>query len=135
MAIEADSDKIYDPRRRRWVARTPEEEVRQWFVHYLTHELGYPEALVANEVAITHNGQSRRCDTVVYDLYLQPLAIVEYKAPTVNLVQKVFDQIARYNMVMGVRTLMVTNARKIYACQFDHGTYVFLKSVPRYDEL
>ena len=77
---------IFDALRGRWVRLTPEEWVRQHFVHYLAEGLGYPSAMMANEVALEVNGTKRRCDSVVYERgSLRPLMIVEYKAPTVEI--------------------------------------------------
>ena len=108
--IEKDSKPfIFDVIRRQYVALTPEEWVRQHFVHFLINHKGYPLSLMANEVQLKLNGMSRRCDTVVYNRELKPRVIVEYKAPTVNITQQVFDQICRYNMVLQVDYLIVSN--------------------------
>ena len=88
---------ILDVIRRQYVALTPEEWVRQNFVHFLIEYKGYPQSLMANEVQLKLNGMSRRCDTVVYDRTLRPRVIVEYKAPSVSITQKVFEQICRYS--------------------------------------
>ena len=80
---------IFDPLRRCYVALTPEEWVRQHFVHYLIEQCGYPVSLMANEASITLNNTHRRCDTVVYDRTLRPRMIIEYKAPTVKIDAKV----------------------------------------------
>ena len=124
---------IYDPLRRKWVALTPEEWVRQNFVNFLVTERGYPAALMVNEAEIKLNGLSRRCDTVVYDRSLRPRVVVEYKAPTVNITQRVFDQIARYNIVVNADVLIVSNGLHHYCCRFDGAGYSFLRDVPRYD--
>jgi hypothetical protein len=123
---------IFDIIRRQYVALTPEEWVRQHFVHYLISEKGYPQSLMANEVQLKLNGMSRRCDTVVYDRTLRPRVIVEYKAPTVNITQQVFDQICRYNMVLQVDYLIVSNGLVHYCCKVDNNThtYTFLKDIP-----
>ena len=125
---------IFDIIRRQYVALTPEEWVRQHFVHYLISEKGYPQSLMANEVQLKLNGMSRRCDTVVYDRTLRPRVIVEYKAPTVNITQQVFDQICRYNMVLQVDYLIVSNGLVHYCCKVDNNThtYTFLKDIPVY---
>ncbi len=101
----------------------------------LTDKLGYQASLMANEVGITLNGTSRRCDTVVYDHQLHPWMIVEYKAPSVKITQKVFDQIVRYNMVLQVPYLTVSNGLMHYCCHIDYdkGTYEFLTDIPAYD--
>lgn len=125
---------ILDIIRRQHVALTPEEWVRQHFVHFLIHHKGYPQSLMANEVQLKLNGMSRRCDTVVYDRSLNPRVIVEYKAPTVTITQKVFDQICRYNMVLQVDYLIVSNGLSHYCCQLDYSTrtYRFLHDIPEY---
>jgi hypothetical protein len=128
---------IFDPARRKYVALTPEEWVRQHFVHYLTHHKGYPAALIANEVGITLNGTSKRCDTVLYNRDLSPRMIVEYKATHVPITQAVFDQIARYNMVLHVDYLIVSNGLSHYCCRMDYAnnSYHFLREIPAYSEL
>ena len=128
---------IWDRLRERWVALTPEEWVRQHFVEWLITEKQFPAALMGNEVSLTQNGIARRCDTVVGDRTGQPLVIVEYKAPNINISQKTFDQIVRYNMVLHARYLIVSNGLYHYCCQIDYetGTYRFLETIPCYKEL
>ena len=128
---------IFDIIRRLYVALTPEEWVRQHFVHFLIGTKGYPQSLMANEVQLKLNGMSRRCDTVAYDRTLRPRVIVEYKAPTVNITQQVFDQICRYNMVLQVDYLIVSNGLAHYCCKVDNTThtYTFLKEIPSYEEV
>ncbi len=130
-------ENIYDRLRKKYVALTPEEGVRQRFVDFLIGERGFPEGLMANEVGLVLNGTRRRCDTVVYDRSARPLAIIEYKAPTVAITRRVFEQIGRYNLVMGVRWLMVSNGVSSYCCRFDAstGNAVFLPDIPYYEQL
>lgn len=130
--------RVYDALRRKFVALTPEEWVRQHFVAYMTGELGYPAALLGNEVAITLNGTSRRCDTVLFSRNgLAPLMIVEYKAPHIEITQRVFDQIVRYNMVLRARWLVVSNGMRHFCCEMDYETHGvrFHPRIPRYEEL
>ena len=92
---------IFDFLRRRYVALTPEEWVRQHFTHYLVEHLAYPAALLANEVSLNVGGALRRCDSVLYARQGgRPRLIVEYKAPDVAITQHVFNQIAAYNSVL-----------------------------------
>ena len=127
---------IFDVIRRRYVALTPEEWVRQHFTHFLLKEKGYPQGLLANEVQINLNGTRKRCDTVLYNRDLTARMIVEYKAPTVEITQAVFDQITRYNMVLKVDYLIVSNGLNHYCCRMDYAnqTYVFLPGIPHYTE-
>lgn len=137
VAVRDGKSTIWDIIRRKYVALTPEEWVRQHFVHFLVEHKGYPVSLLANEVALTLNGTSRRCDTVLYDRTLSPRMIIEYKAPHIPITQKVFDQISRYNLVFRVDYLIVSNGLSHYCCRMDYArqSYQFLTDVPGYSEL
>ena len=128
---------IFDPVRQKYVALTPEEWVRQHFVNYLITRKSYPKELLANEVLVKLNGTSKRCDTVAYNRFLEPLVIVEYKAPHINITNTVFDQISRYNMVLLVEYLIVSKDLYHYCCKIDYNnrTYTFLEGIPAYNEL
>ena len=128
---------IFDVLRRKYVALTPEEWVRQHFVHFLIEHKGYPKALMANEIQLAIGNKKLRCDSVLYDRTLKPRMIIEYKAPTVNITQKVFDQITIYNMLLHVDYLVVSNGIKHYCCRMDYANqkYLFLENIPDYQNL
>ena len=123
--------------RKRYIALTPEEWVRQHFVSYLISYKGYPLGLIGNEISLRLNGQNRRCDTVIYDIYGSPLMIIEYKAPHITLNQEVFDQVIRYNIALKVKYLVVSNGINHYCCVMDYDDMCphFLKEIPDYNEL
>ena len=76
--IEKDGKRlVFDVIRRKYVALTPEEQVRQYFVNYLISEKGFPKEMIANEVSIKLHNTFKRCDTVIYNTDLTPLMIVE----------------------------------------------------------
>ena len=128
---------IFDVLRKKYVALTPEEWVRQHFTRFLLEEKGYPQGLLANEVQVQLNNTKKRCDTILYRRDLSARMIVEYKAPHVGISQSVFDQITRYNMVLKVDYLIVSNGLQHYCCRLDyeHGNYTFLKDIPDYSML
>ncbi len=128
---------IFDILRKKYIALTPEEWVRQNFVHFLINFKGFPKGLLANEITITLNNTIKRCDTVLYSRNMSAKLIVEYKAPHINITQAVFDQITRYNMVLKVDYLIVTNGINHYCCKMDYinNSYSFLKNIPSYDTL
>ena len=128
---------IFDCIRRKNVALTPEEWVRQHFVNYLITEKKFPKERIANEVTVSLNGMSRRCDTVVYNQFIEPIVIIEYKAPSVPISQDVFEQITRYNICLRVGILIVSNGMEHYCCRIDYknATYSYLKEIPEYDVL
>lgn len=128
---------VFDKLRRKFVALTPEEWVRQHFVNYLITEKGYSPSLIANEIQINLNNLKRRCDSVVYNRELSPIMIVEYKSPDVVVTQSVFDQIVLYNIVLRVKYLIVSNGLKHYCCKMDYQTQTFeyLPEIPLYKDL
>ena len=128
--------RVFDVLRKKWVVLTPEEFVRQNFVNWLIKSKQYPASLIQNEVPITVNNTLKRCDTIAYDREGNPLLIVEYKAPNVEINQEVFDQIYRYNLALKARYLIVSNGVKHYCCRIDYknATYNFIRVVPTFHE-
>ena len=128
---------VFDVLRRRYVRLTPEEWVRQHFVHFLVQYKGFPQELLANEVSLSLNKTTKRCDTVLYGRHAEPMMIVEYKAPHIQLSQRTFDQICRYNIVLRVPYLIVSNGLQHYCCHIDleRQTYVFLHEIPDYKDI
>lgn len=128
---------VFDPVRRKWVALTPEEWVRQHVVNHVVHDLQCPLGMVGVEVALALNGLDKRADVVIYGEGGRPVCLVECKAPAVALGQRTFEQAARYNSVFKVRYLWVTNGLKHFCCSVDHerGTVEFLAALPPYSTL
>lgn len=128
---------IFDVLRHKYVSLTPEEWVRQHFVHFLINHKGYPAALLANEVELACGKKRLRCDSVLYGRDAKPRMIIEYKAPEIVITQKVFDQITAYNMLLHVDYLIVSNGMAHYCCKMDyaHSRYEFLKDIPEYVEM
>ena len=128
---------IWDACRKKYVALTPEEWVRQHFARYLILHKGVPESLMGIEISLKVNGMPRRCDILVWDHHGNPYMIVECKAPEVEISQEVFDQAARYNLSIGAPFLIVTNGRTHYVCQIDHQKqrWDFLQEIPDHPSL
>jgi hypothetical protein len=128
---------IYDSLRRKYVALTPEEWVRQHFVNWLISDKEYPTSLMANEASIKLNSLTCRCDTVVYNRQLDPLMIIEYKESNVSITQDVFDQVFRYNTVLKVKYIVISNGVNHYCCKlnYEKQSYDFLTDIPNYREL
>jgi hypothetical protein len=134
---DAGAVSLFDPLRRRWVAATPEEWVRQHFLNHLVHDLGYPPGRIAVEHGLTLNGRAQRTDALVFDARGRPLLLLECKAPQVAITQRTFDQAGRYNSVFRVPYLMITNGLVHYCCQLGggEGTFHFLPMLPHYTRL
>ena len=128
---------IFDSIRGKWLVLTPEEWVRQNTIIYISDTLEAPMSRIANEVTINYNGLSRRCDSIIYDDYGNPLIIVEYKRTDVAITQRVFDQIATYNLQLNVPYLIVSNGLQHLLCKvdFENRKYIFAEQWPKYNEL
>ncbi len=130
-------DYVLDVLRRKYVALTPEEWVRQHFIHYLIKQKHYPAALLANEVKLQVGDKVLRADSVLYSTSLQPRMIIEYKAPQIQITQKTFDQICVYNLLLHADYLVVSNGLQHYVCKMDYArqSYVFLEDIPDYQNI
>lgn len=123
---------IFCETRRKFVVLTPEEWVRQHVVQFLLNDKKYPKSLINVEKLLKVNGLSKRYDAVVFNPDGSIFLLVECKAPEVTINQQTFDQIARYNIEMNARYLMVTNGLSHYFCSMDYENkrYIFLKEIP-----
>ena len=125
---------IFDFLRRKYVTLTPEEWVRQHFVHFLIEQKGYPKGLLGNEIELRLGEKRLRCDSILYNKVAMPQMIIEYKAPTIKIQQKTFDQISVYNLLLKVDYLIVSNGLQHYCCKMDYlnQKYYFLEDIPDY---
>lgn len=128
---------VFDPLRKKSIALTPEEEVRQFFIGWLSRERNWPLALMASEYALKFNGRSYRCDIVAFNRELQPQIIVECKAPDVKLGQQVVDQVITYNMILKVPYIVITNGGTTYICSLNKetGKYEYVANLPYYPNI
>ena len=121
--------------RRKYVRLTPEELVRQTTLQLLEDEYGFPHGLIGVEIPIEVAGLKKRCDAIVYNQQMQPLMLLEFKAPTVPLTQEVFDQAAIYNRQLQVPLLMLCNGQNSIIAQVLPSHYQFLPAIPNYPSL
>jgi len=134
---KGEKQEVFDSVRKKFITLTPEEWVRQHFIHYLTDYRNVPRSLIAVETSLHYHRLKKRSDIVVYGKDGSPCLIVECKAPEVTVTQAVFDQVAMYNMALKVPYLAVTNGMEHFACYIDHEKqkYHFLKEIPEYKDL
>ena len=123
---------IYDPLRRKWVARTPEEVVRQDVIAWLRDVKGCPETRMESEYDFLYNRRHYRADILVFNRQLQPHLLVECKAPSVPLGREVVEQVVRYTRVLAVRYVLVTNGETTHLLRRrpDGSGYDFLHEMP-----
>lgn len=128
-------DKIWDPLRRKYVSLTPEEKVRQWFISLLHEALGVPLSLMGSEVGFDFGQKHYRADIVVYSRELKPIAVVECKRPEVAIDAEVVRQSMRYNAVLGVHYIFLTNGESSYCYERRGSSFAPTSRIPRYKEM
>ena len=126
---------VWDPLRKKEVALTPEERVRQWCIGVLASQMQVPMHMMMSEAGFKLGDKQYRADVLVYDRKAQPLMVVECKRPEIELTQEVLDQAVRYNMALNVRYMIITNGTRTFICQRQADRFVFIENVPTYNEM
>jgi len=127
-------DRIWDPLRRKEVAATPEEQVRQWFIASVLHDtVKVPMHMMMSEVGFRYGEKQYRADILVSDRSARPLAVVECKRPDVEITSKVAEQAMRYNAVLDVRWIFLTNGHHTLVFKREGDTFVPASEVPDYE--
>jgi predicted type IV restriction endonuclease len=134
---ERGKKRIFDTIRKKYVALTPEEWVRQHFIRFMIDVMKYPAGLLAVEAMVKVNMLKQRADIVLYNRQLQPVLVVECKAPEVLIGQETVNQAARYNLTLGVSYLVVTNGLVSYCIRLDKTgqSHKVITELPLFSEL
>lgn len=130
-----DGLQIFDPIRKKFVALSPEEWVRQNFIQYLISEAGYPKALIRVESGLNYNQLSKRSDILVYDRQGQVFLLAECKNESIEIDENTLRQASVYNQIIRAKFLALTNGRQLLVYQADHLTrsYILMDALPGYD--
>ncbi|MCC9167941.1 type I restriction enzyme HsdR N-terminal domain-containing protein [Pontibacter harenae] len=130
-----DNSLIYDKLRRKYVVLTPEEWVRQHFVHYLASTLLYPTSLMSIERGTNYNKLQKRTDLCVYNQHGKPHLLVECKSAHVPITQEVVKQVSVYNQVLRAKFVVITNGLQHFCWEvdFEKQRYLPLQQIPAYD--
>ena len=128
---------IFDDLRKKDLVLTPEEWVRQHWIHYLHTHKGYPKALMHIEGGLTLNSMRKRSDLLIFNNTGEKILLAEFKAPTVKITEKAFQQIANYNSVHKIPLLIVSNGISHYYCKilFHENRFEFLPELPNYNSV
>ncbi len=123
-------EQIWDPLRKKMVALTPEEKVRQWFIGVLMNHFKVPGHMMMSEVSMKFGQKDLRADILVYSRTLQPLLVVECKREDVDMTSEVLNQALRYNLVLGVRFLAITNGRRTFCFKREEESFRQIPALP-----
>ncbi len=125
---------VFDVLRKKWINLTPEEWVRQNFIHFLL-EMGYPAGRIGVEVGLTINGRKLRVDAVVYNGYGDVKMLLEFKAPSINITDETFAQAADYNTKVSAPFVVVSNGLQHYCARVEKDDIEMLNALPAYNEI
>jgi len=126
---------VFDVLRKKELLLTPEEWVRQHWIHFLHLQKYYPLTLMRTEGGLILNDLQKRSDLLIYDNNGNKVLLAEFKAPSVKITSNTFEQISNYNSVHKIPLLLVSNGLEHYFCKinFDLGTYEFISDLPIYN--
>lgn len=128
-------EQYLDPLRKKYVAATPEERVRQWFISVLRETFKAPCHLMMSEVGFKFGDKPFRADILVYRRDTSVLAVVECKRPDVRLTEEVVRQALRYNSVLDVDWILLTNGTETRIYRRSAGSFVPCDHIPDYEEM
>ena len=126
---------VWDPLRRKEVALTPEERVRQWFISVLRDECGVPTYEMMSEATLSYGGKAWRADIVVYRRDMSPAMVVECKRSDVELTREVLEQALRYNLVLDVNWIVISNGKKTLVFVREVNNFIPVDRLPDYAEV
>ena len=128
---------IFDVIRKKYIQITPEEWVRQHFIHYLIESLDYPKSLINVEFGLKYNHLQKRSDIIIYNRNGHPLVLVECKAASIRLSQKVAEQAIMYNRIVAASYVILTNGIEHSCLQIKkaEGKIEYLAELPKFMDI
>ncbi len=124
---------IFDIIRKKYLVITPEEWVRQHIIHFLVYHKNYSKPLISTEKGLQYNKLAKRSDILTFSKDGNPFLLIECKAPSVKITDKVFEQVSVYNQSIKAPYIAVSNGLSTYICAIDFNTnnYSFLDDFPQ----
>ncbi len=117
--IQIKGTKIFSPVRKKWLSRTPEEQVRQEYLSVLTREYGYIIDQIAEEESVTGRGSAQaRADFLIWRTVKDrsdnrpAMIVVECKSDNVTISSKDYFQGDNYARREGAKFFVTHNNRE-----------------------
>lgn len=133
---DKESTKIFDIIRKKYMVLTPEEWVRQHFIHYLIEHLSYSRSLISIETGLKYNQLRKRCDIIVYDKTGAPFLLVECKSADTSISKNALFQVATYNKTIQSKYMVITNGMSFICAKTEADTdkMKWLDIIPAFPE-
>lgn len=136
LRLEQKEDELYvfDIIRKKMIFLTPEEWVRQHFLHLLINHLNYPKSLIKVESGLKYNKREKRSDLLVYDRSGKVFMLIECKSYKIEMGKSTLHQLATYNKVLDASYIAITNGMQHFCWQKkeDHSNYDPLEDFPSF---
>jgi hypothetical protein len=123
-------DEIFDPIRKRWVALTPEEWVRQSLLGFMVQQLKYPASLIAVERGVKVGELCRRFDAMVFNRNGQPWMLIECKAPDEPILDNAVAQLLAYQSVLAAKYILLSNGKQLRCWEIIGTSVMELHALP-----
>lgn len=123
---------IYDPVRKSYVPLSPEEMVRQAYLHYLMEEIHIPPIAVSIEKKVCYNSLTKRYDIVVAKPDGSILLLVGCKAETIKITHDTLSQLAMYNHTLQAKYMVLFNGKQQYVFQHTPQGIRMIDNLPDY---
>jgi hypothetical protein len=120
---------VFDIVRAKWVVLTPEEQVRQIWLHYLIYDLNYSPTKIAVEKSLNVNERVKRFDICIYNNELNPYVLIECKAPSIKLSHPSFEQLSIYNIQLNAQIFVITNGLSHMGYELKDGKLIELEAM------
>jgi Type I restriction enzyme R protein N terminus (HSDR_N) len=104
---------VWDPIRRKWLVRQPEEWVRQHLICYLVLDRKVSRARIGVEKEIRYRDLRKRFDVVIFGPRGEAHMLCECKAPEIELTEDTIHQALRYNHSLDAPHLLITNGKRL----------------------
>ena len=131
--VKVRSQEIFCLVRRKWVALTPEEWVRQHFLNLMISQLNYPKGMMRLEHSMNYFKSVKRSDVTILSKDAGIFLLLECKASTVKVDQKVIHQVSEYNKILIARHIAVSNGINHFVWTRKVDGYEQLRAFPKYE--
>jgi len=127
---------IFDTIRKKFIALTPEEWVRQHLIHYLVEEKKYPQSLISVEKSLSLNNTQKRTDIRIYNQTKKLILLAECKSYTTNITKNTIEQALRYDLALNSHIIVLSNGIDHFCFKKNKdGKFLALQQLPEFNEL
>ena len=126
--VENDKKQVFDIVRNKWIFLTPEEQVRQVWLHFLIFTLHISKNIIAVEKQLVVNQKKKRFDLCIFKNDA-PHILIECKAPQIEIGIPTLEQMSIYNSALKCDNYIITNGIHHYGIGWRNNSLVSFQDV------